>query len=295
MISHLSLGINISIIAILLIFGALFWLPLKMLLETNYQTYCGESDKISSVIRDEIIEANPVDFRSLKLCESLNYESIIKSLYYSNYDKNCALPKSPSRTKKLPSSHDRLNNSKLRIFAQNVAEMIGRGFVEETPENTTSVYQNKSMYIAGHILAVMLIASAVAALVEVLRARLSAAIKVKPAPGDSGPGEHVRTYSFADLAQRRNFKRDTIQAQKSFEIQGMMHRSPVRLLAARPPPLLRRSSFPAHCLSNIRKDVALPQPAIGRLSRRPSFILDSEEDLNGQTDFRRHSRLIRRH
>ncbi|XP_046616689.1 uncharacterized protein LOC124303482 isoform X1 [Neodiprion virginianus] len=274
MISRVSLGINVGILLTLLILGALFSLPLKLLLDTNRETG-GFDEQERGRSADELPQA---DYRRMKLCGNPDYKSLAKLVHLSNYDGNCTKPKRPDGEK----SRGR--------FA---AERYAKRFAEDTSDQqNVSTHQKNSISIAGHILAVLLVGSAVAALVEVLRVRLFAAVK----RSDGGVATVARKSSLVDLAQRRAVRKETVQAQKSFEIQGMMHRSPLRLLAARPPPLLRRSSFPAQCLG--KKDQVPISTTVntGRLSRRPSFVIDSEEDVTVLTDTsRRRCRLIRRH
>nr|XP_046480234.1 uncharacterized protein LOC124217993 isoform X2 [Neodiprion pinetum] len=263
MISRVSLGINVGILLTLLILGALFSLPLKLLLDTNRETD-GFDEQERGRSADELPQA---DYRRMKLCGNPDYKSLAKLVHLSNYDGNCTKPKRPDGEK----SRGR--------FA---AERYAKRFAEDTSDQqNVSTHQKNSISIAGHILAVLLVGSAVAALVEVLRVRLFAAVK----RSDGGVATVARRSSLVDLAQRRAVRKETVQAQKSFEIQ-----------AARPPPLLRRSSFPAQCLG--KKDQVPISTTVntGRLSRRPSIVIDSEEDVTVLTDTsRRRCRLIRRH
>ncbi|XP_046740932.1 uncharacterized protein LOC124408213 isoform X1 [Diprion similis] len=272
MISRVSLGINVVLLLTLLILGALFSLPLTLLFDTNRETRI-----INKEEQGRSADEPQADYRRMKLCGNPDYKSLAKSVHLSNYDGNCTKPKRPDADK----SRGR--------FA---AERYAKRFVEDMSDpHNVSTHQKKSISIAGHILAVLLVGSAVAALIEVLRVRLFATVK-RP----DGVATLTRRSSLVDLAQRRAVRKETVQAQKSFEIQGMMHRSPLRLLAARPPPLLRRSSFPAQCLGKKDQVPVSTTVNMGRLSRRPSFVIDSEEDINLLTDTsRRHCRLIRRH
>ncbi|XP_046740934.1 uncharacterized protein LOC124408213 isoform X2 [Diprion similis] len=261
MISRVSLGINVVLLLTLLILGALFSLPLTLLFDTNRETRI-----INKEEQGRSADEPQADYRRMKLCGNPDYKSLAKSVHLSNYDGNCTKPKRPDADK----SRGR--------FA---AERYAKRFVEDMSDpHNVSTHQKKSISIAGHILAVLLVGSAVAALIEVLRVRLFATVK-RP----DGVATLTRRSSLVDLAQRRAVRKETVQAQKSFEIQ-----------AARPPPLLRRSSFPAQCLGKKDQVPVSTTVNMGRLSRRPSFVIDSEEDINLLTDTsRRHCRLIRRH
>lgn len=150
MIHHLSLGVSLGAILILLIFGLLFSSPLKMLLSSNYDVE--EMDSVLHIKREA-----SVDLRSLKLCENFGYKStILRSVLVSDYDRNC-------------STRVKLPDPKFTKFGDSRRPISVNSNMEDS-EATITAHNNKSMSIAGHILALMLIGSAIAALVEVLRA-----------------------------------------------------------------------------------------------------------------------------
>ncbi|KAL2736513.1 uncharacterized protein V1477_013022 [Vespula maculifrons] len=149
----------------------------------------------------------------------------------------------------------------------------------------------KSVPVAGHILVTMLLVSAIAALVEVLRIRFS---KDKNKDTSSRGNIVSRKSSTIDLPiQRRFIPREPMKSQRSFELLGM-HRSSLRLLGERPAPLIRRSSFPTHQANNKRSAPSATGTPNIRMSRRQSA--ESEEEIGVLiTALHHRTRLIRRH
>lgn len=100
---RLSLGINVSIILILAIFGILLSLPLKLLLNTNYdaQNHQNESENDTGILSAEAkhkdILESLIDYRKLKQCRRHRYEDQIRSIFYSDYDQNCTYVKVPAK------------------------------------------------------------------------------------------------------------------------------------------------------------------------------------------------------
>lgn len=117
----------------------------------------------------------PVDHRKLKRCPKLDYEDRLKSLFRSYYDGNCTYmrvhePLESGRDDEEDNgervgkeSENRSNNSK---------EIIGEKLTGSTEESGKD-RRMKSVPVAGHILVTMLVISAIAALVEVLRIRFA--------------------------------------------------------------------------------------------------------------------------
>nr|CAD7205125.1 unnamed protein product [Timema douglasi] len=111
-------------------------------------------------------------------------------------------------------------------------------------------------------------------------------------------GCDARRCSLVDLTVSRHARRESLHhlqqhQSPSFDTSTSGQRPHVRLLGGRPPPLLRRSSFPVQMASS-RVDLQLRSPAgtPAKLSRRPS--VDSEGDSSPDMG-RRRVRIIRRH
>ena len=173
---RLSLGINASIILILIIFCALLSLPLKLLFNTNYEG--SDNDTQSSLVKEEneedILPSLEVkDFSKMKVCP-FEYENWMKSQFVTYYDKNCT--KRQLIKKRLIKKQPQLlveEEEKLVLLDpdQNGSEIISSSM--ELKKKKVEGPGNKSIPVAVHILAIMLVVSVIAALVEVLRIRFS--------------------------------------------------------------------------------------------------------------------------
>lgn len=150
--ASLSLGVNVFIVIVILTLGFLFSLPLKFLLTEDSVSY-------AEIVPIDDQKKIFVDFRSLRLCENLGYVSFIKSLFLScGNDGNCTGIVNGMR-----------ESSMIIKIEENISQE--RKSIENFNVNV-SENERKSVSIAGHILGVMLVLSAIVALVEVLRARL---------------------------------------------------------------------------------------------------------------------------
>ncbi|KYQ49550.1 Presqualene diphosphate phosphatase [Trachymyrmex zeteki] len=85
-------------------------------------------------------------------------------------------------------------------------------------------------------------------------------------------------------ATRRPISRELIRSHKSFDIPGV-HHSALRLLGARPPPLIRRSSFPTPQAKKAATSSLCGIPSKG-LTRRQS--IESEEEIKIATNTLHH-------
>ncbi|KYN14661.1 putative lipid phosphate phosphatase PPAPDC3 [Trachymyrmex cornetzi] len=85
-------------------------------------------------------------------------------------------------------------------------------------------------------------------------------------------------------ATRRPISRELIRSHKSFDIPGV-HHSALRLLGARPPPLIRRSSFPTPQAKKAATSSLCGTPSKG-LTRRQSA--ESEEEIRTVTNTLHH-------
>ena len=86
---RLSLGINVSILLILTIFGVLLSLPLRLLFDTNYSEQNHGDESVSDPGEKGKESAIPIDHRKLKRCPNLQYEDRLMSVFTSDYDGNC--------------------------------------------------------------------------------------------------------------------------------------------------------------------------------------------------------------
>ncbi|XP_043787482.1 histone H3.v1-like isoform X2 [Apis laboriosa] len=311
---RISMGINVSILVILTIFGVLLSLPLRLLLNTNYYS------------RDEIVAANeasvratgnaiveeeitiPFDHRTLKRCPRFEYENTLKYIFKSDYDGNCTYDtgtnvvtigndtveentgggeeeKEEEEKEEEEEEEEGLkedgNEGRNEDTGAKILREIGKSDnktdkVEESGEDRRS----KSVLVAGHILVTMLLISAIAALVEVLRIRF--------ARDKAGSISSRKTSTIELPIQRRFLPRYPMKSTKSFE----MHRSAFRLLGARPPPLIRRSSFPIQ--QSKQSSGSVSGTPNNRISRRQSA--ESDEEIGVLINALHHrTRLIRRH
>ncbi|XP_043674097.1 uncharacterized protein LOC122631928 [Vespula pensylvanica] len=302
---RLSLGINVSILLILTIFGILLSLPLKLLLYTNYDAQSHENDSdndigiLSAEAKNKEMLELLIDYRKLKRCRRHRYEDQIKSIFYSDYDQNCTYVKVPTKEEEettddsfLPINEVVLKVNK-RVEEKKVVKEEGKVKEKEDVKNSEEEesQESKEIVVAGHILVTMLLVSAIAALVEVLRIRFS---KDKNKDTSSRGNIVSRKSSTIDLPiQRRFFPREPMKSQRSFELLGM-HRSSLHLLGERPAPLIRRSSFPTHQANNKRSAPSATGTPNIRMSRRQSA--ESEEEIGVLiTALHHRTRLIRRH
>ncbi|XP_053997624.1 uncharacterized protein LOC128886601 isoform X2 [Hylaeus anthracinus] len=229
---RISLGINVSILVILMIFGVLLSLPLRMLLNTNYESNqtlnenCATETKRNETSTE--IMVIPIDHRKLKRCPRYEYVDHLQSVFLSNYDRNCTFVRNDDDEEDDDDDDD--DDSK-EATEDNSASTVSEETVgEDSAENAEDSGKDrrmKSVPVAGHILVTMLVISAIAALVEVLRIRF-ARDKDSSKAGNAGS----RKASTVELPVRgRIFPRQPMNSQRSFEMQGM-HRSALRLLGS---------------------------------------------------------------
>ncbi|XP_031772940.1 uncharacterized protein LOC100864128 [Apis florea] len=308
---RISMGINVSILVILTIFGVLLSLPLRLLLNTNYYSRDVEIVATTNETRASVEETSagnasvdkeitiPLDHRRLKRCPRFEYENTLKYIFKSDYDGNCTYDDAGTGVAigndteenivggegEEDGLKDGLVDDEGGKEDTKILREIGKSDnktdkVEESGEDRRS----KSVLVAGHILVTMLLISAIAALVEVLRIRF-ARDKDSSKAGSIGS----RKTSTIELPiQRRFLPRYPMKSTKSFE----MHRSAFRLLGARPPPLIRRSSFPIQ--QSKQSSGSVSGTPNNRISRRQSA--ESDEEIGVLINALHHrTRLIRRH
>ncbi|XP_011262513.1 mating-type protein A-alpha Z4-like [Camponotus floridanus] len=295
---RLSLGINVSILLILTIFGVLLFLPLRLLFDTNYSDQDPNEDENNvSDLADSAKEKElmtPMDYRRLKRCPNLRYKDRLMSVFLSDYDENCMYKQNEhdddeddddddSDSEEEDSREDEEDEEKTCVAKRGIDEEL-----KENAEEILKTRQMKSITVAGHILVTMLLVSVIAALIEVLRIRFAR----EKDSSRAGTIISRRCSSSVDQpATRRPILRELIRSQRSFEIPGTP-RSALRLLGARPPPLIRRSSFPTPQAKQVATSSVCGTPS--RLTRRPSA--ESEEDIGIVINALHHrTRLIRRH
>lgn len=189
---RLSLGINASVILILIIFCALLSLPLRLLFNTNYEgnDSSKENNSEPSLKKEEakketVLPLKVKDFRKMKVCP-FEYESWIKSTFITNYDENCTkgqlvkeVPELPPQ--EVPKLHLQAEKEETKeekpVFLdteENGSEIVSAPITpkKEEPKAPAKII-NKSIPVAVHILGIMLVVSVIAALVEVLLIRFS--------------------------------------------------------------------------------------------------------------------------
>ncbi|XP_076757891.1 uncharacterized protein LOC143427532 isoform X2 [Xylocopa sonorina] len=279
---RISLGINVSILVILTIFGVLLSLPLRLLLNTNYYSRNQTLSKNNTinVTEDAIVEATviPLDHRKLKRCPSLEYQDRLTSVFYSDYDGNCTYTADYVKEDSRDDNGDDGQEGNKNETAESLNEIVEGDNSTVKVEESGKERRPKSVPVAGHILVTMLLISAIAALVEVVRIRF--------AKDKAGSASSRKTSTIELPIQRRLLPRYPMKSQRSFE----MHRPALRLLGARPPPLIRRSSFP----TQPSKQSTVGGTPNNRISRRQSAESD-EEIGNLISALHHHTRLIRRH
>ncbi|KAK9296033.1 hypothetical protein QLX08_009841 [Tetragonisca angustula] len=285
---RLSMGINVSILVILTIFGVLLSLPLRLLLNTNYHESRNKTlDENNTILAAESMTIKtliiPVDHRKLKRCPKFEYESRLKSVFQSDYDGNCtytrACTTNDSKQKNDREDRNESVNREDNETSNALKEIVSENLTKKVEESGKD-RRTKSVLVAGHILVTMLLISAIAALVEVLRIRF--------AKDKAGSISSRKTSTIDFSVQRRFLPRYPMKSARSFE----MHRSALRLLGARPPPLIRRSSFPTQ--SSKQSSGSISGTPNNRVSRRQSA--ESNEEIRALISALHHrTRLIRRH
>ncbi|XP_071555467.1 uncharacterized protein [Temnothorax nylanderi] len=295
---RLSLGINVSILLILTIFGVLLSLPLRLLFDTNYSDQNRNESGVSGPGggREPVI---PMDHRKLRCCPNLQYEARLMSVFMSDYDGNCTYVQDEcdddeddddddSDSEEEEDSREDRDEGERTKKTYRSKRRIGEE-MKESAEEILKSRQMKSVTVAGHILVTMLLVSVIAALVEVLRIRFA---REKDSSRAGTIISRRRSSNVVDIsAPRRPTSRELIRSQKSFEIPGM-HRSAMRLLGARPPPLIRRSSFPIPQAKKAATSSLCGTPSKG-LTRRQSA--ESDEEIGITNALHHRTRLIRRH
>ncbi|XP_033221403.1 uncharacterized protein LOC117175727 isoform X2 [Belonocnema kinseyi] len=246
---RLSLGINASVIIILIIFCALLSLPLRLLFNTNYEgkdsskENNSESSLEKETKKETVLPLKVKDFRKMKLCP-FGYESLIKSTFLTNYDQNCTrqqlvkeVPKLPLEAEKKETKEEAEEKEETEetikekeekpVFVEK--EEIGREIVsapiapkKEEPKAPVKII-NKSIPVAVHILGIMLVVSVIAALVEVLLIRFS---RDKDESTSSG-SVNSRRGSIINFMAPKKFMptREMLKSQRSLDLQAMHNRS----------------------------------------------------------------------
>ncbi|XP_012282125.1 uncharacterized protein LOC105700652 [Orussus abietinus] len=213
---RMSLGINLSILLISAIFAALLSVPLRLLLDTNYYAE-NETLEGNETSAKETAVALPIDHKKLKVCPKPEYSYRVKSIFFTDYDGNCTYPR--PRVRKVQLIVDVLHKE----FPDD--EIPQGGLTPGNPEEGKQDPQGdrtKSFSLVGHVLVAMLVVSAVAALVEVLRIRFCLC-KV------GSTSRSLKKGSFDEPGLSQFVSKPSIQSQTSFEMQGSI-RSGLRLL-----------------------------------------------------------------
>ncbi|XP_076168321.1 uncharacterized protein LOC143147180 isoform X2 [Ptiloglossa arizonensis] len=279
---RISLAINVSILIILAIFGVLLSLPLRMLLNTNYhsrnetigENYAPETTENVTTIETVVI---PIDYRKLKRCPKLDYEEYFRLIFGSYYDRNCTYSRidviEDSKEDEIEDTKEEVIDDKKEISIV-TKETVEENLTENTEESGKD-RRMKSVPVAEHILMTMLLISAITALIEVLRIRFA-----RDKDSSKAVNASSRKASTVELSVRNRFlPRQPMNSQRSFEMQG-----------ARPPPLIRRSSFP----TQPSKQNSVTGTPNNRTSRRQSA--ESDEEIGVLIKALHHrTRLIRRH
>ena len=181
---RLSMGINVSILVILTIFGVLLSLPLRLLLNTNYHESRNKTldEQNNAILATESVAIKtvgiPMDHRKLKRCPKFEYEDRLKSIFQSDYDGNCTYTRvcttndSKQRNKGEDNENEPVNREDNETFNVPKSEIASENLTKKVEESGKD-RRTKSVLVAGHILVTMLLISAIAALVEVLRIRFA--------------------------------------------------------------------------------------------------------------------------
>jgi len=180
---RLSLGINVSILLILMIFGVLLSLPLRLLFNTSYSDRSASDAEQAEGARESAIA---MDHRRLRRCPNLEYETRLMSVFLDDYDGNCTYAQNDDDDDDNDDGNnddDDSDNGDCKDEEDRGAqkEKIGRsrkgssieGRLKEDAEEILKSRQMKSVNVAGHILVAMLLVSVIAAFVEVLRIRFA--------------------------------------------------------------------------------------------------------------------------
>ncbi|CAD1474427.1 unnamed protein product, partial [Heterotrigona itama] len=184
---RLSMGINVSILVILTIFGVLLSLPLRLLLNTNYHESRNKTlDDNNTILAtgNTTIESTvviPLDHRKLKRCPKFEYEDRLKSVFQSDYDGNCTYLRvctanrggSKQRNNQGEDKYQPTNREEDNQTFNVLKEIVSENNLTKKVEESGKDRRTKSVLVAGHILVTMLLISAIAALVEVLRIRFA--------------------------------------------------------------------------------------------------------------------------
>lgn len=178
---RLSLGINVSILLILTIFGVLLFLPLRLLFDTNYSDRDpnGDENNVSDLADSAKELMTPMDLWRLKRCPNLQYKDRLMSVFMSDYDENCMYKQDKcddeddddddgDSEEEEDSREDEEDEEKTCVSKRGIDEEL-----KENAEEILKTRQMKSVTVAGHILVTMLLVSAIAALIEVLRIRFA--------------------------------------------------------------------------------------------------------------------------
>ncbi|XP_008543756.1 uncharacterized protein LOC103568604 isoform X1 [Microplitis demolitor] len=281
---RLSLGINVSIITILIIFAVILVLPLRMLLDTNYEdthanTLNNNTDNDSNGINDTNEYLKPeekiIDYAKLKLCP-YNYEFIVDSIFTNNYDQNCTYK-----------NVEPVRNKATKI---NKTEKENTSSATNLSSPSFRIIRPKSVPVTDYILMIMLVFSIIGAFAEYLCIRF---MNTQNPPSSIESTWIPRRQSIVDLMlPRKHVSREQfLKTQMSLDVPMGLQRSTVRVSGTSTPPLIRRSSFP---VAFVTKDYGLCDSATPpRSPRRPSTsnnIYDNEFLIGYHR-----SRLIRRH
>lgn len=173
---RLSLGINASILLILIIFCALLSLPLKYLFNTNYKGT--EPTEINTQTTHQIVQKEEVppevkNFKKMNVCP-FNYELWMKSLFITNYDKNCTekavIKENPQVS--LEVKTEEIQTVDLNANSEKPNEILST-LSATKKKDVNNTQMNKSIPVAVHILAIMLVVSVIVALAEVVRIRFA--------------------------------------------------------------------------------------------------------------------------
>ncbi|KOX70616.1 hypothetical protein WN51_03674 [Melipona quadrifasciata] len=119
----------------------------------------------------------PVDHRKLKRCPKFEYEDRLKSVFQSDYDGNCTYTRvcTTNDSKQKNNGEDKnepVNRQDNETFNEILKEIVSENLTKKVEESGKD-RRTKSVLVAGHILVTMLLISAIAALVEVLRIRFA--------------------------------------------------------------------------------------------------------------------------
>ncbi|KAG5306612.1 PLPP6 phosphatase, partial [Acromyrmex insinuator] len=178
---RLSLGINVSILLILTIFGVLLSLPLRLLFDTNYSEQNHGDESVSDPGEKGKESAIPIDHRKLKRCPNLQYEDRLMSVFMSDYDGNCTYVQDDESDDDEDDDDDDSDSEEEEDSREDEDDEEEETYrskksIEEMKESAEEILksrQMKSVTVAGHILVTMLLVSVIAALVEVLRIRFA--------------------------------------------------------------------------------------------------------------------------